>query len=88
MRIQSDAGQADALNRGFKYSDGSILGWVNSDDVLLPGALETVVEVFEANPNIEVVYGGAFFLKELTNGDIRIFNERLPGQGDFSKILA
>lgn len=64
VRIQSDGGQADALNRGFRYSDGSILGWVNSDDVLLPGALETVVEVFEGNPSVEVVYGDAFFINE------------------------
>jgi glycosyltransferase involved in cell wall biosynthesis len=64
VRIQSDAGQADALNRGFRYSDGSILGWVNSDDVLLPGALETVAEVFEGNPSVEVIYGDAFFINK------------------------
>lgn len=64
VRIQSDAGQADALNRGFRYSDGSILGWVNSDDVLLPGALEAVVEAFEGDPDAEVVYGDAFFINE------------------------
>jgi glycosyltransferase involved in cell wall biosynthesis len=64
VRIQSDAGQADALNRGFRYSDGSILGWVNSDDVLLPGALKAVVEIFEGNPGVDVVYGDAFFINE------------------------
>ena len=62
MRIQSDAGQADALNRGFRYSDGSILGWVNSDDVLLPGALEAVTQTFEENPDVDVVYGEAYFI--------------------------
>ncbi|MCG6889322.1 MAG: glycosyltransferase [Gammaproteobacteria bacterium] len=64
VRIQSDAGQADALNRGFRYSDGSILGWVNSDDVLLPGALNTAVEVFEGNPSVDVIYGDAFFINK------------------------
>ncbi len=64
MRIQSDAGQADALNRGFRYSDGSILGWINSDDVLLPGAVETVVEAFEDNPSVDVIYGDAFFINK------------------------
>jgi glycosyltransferase involved in cell wall biosynthesis len=64
VHVQSDTGQADALNRGFGFSDGNILGWVNSDDVLLPGALEAVVEVFESNPGVEVVYGDAFFISE------------------------
>ena len=64
VRIQPDAGQADALNRGFGYSDGSILGWVNSDDVLLPGALKAVVEVFEGNPSVDVIYGDAFFINK------------------------
>jgi glycosyltransferase involved in cell wall biosynthesis len=39
---QSDTGQADAINKGLSRSTGIIFNWINSDDVLTPGALRTV----------------------------------------------
>ena len=39
---EKDGGQAEAINRGFKLSSGDVLGWLNSDDYLEPGALKTV----------------------------------------------
>ena len=38
--IEPDRGQADALSKGFDIASGSILGWLNSDDMYTPGALE------------------------------------------------
>jgi glycosyltransferase involved in cell wall biosynthesis len=37
-----DGGQAAALNAAFKKSTGDIFCWLNSDDILLPGALKFV----------------------------------------------
>jgi len=37
-----DRGQSDAVNRGMKLARGTVLGWLNSDDVLRPGALARV----------------------------------------------
>lgn len=62
VNIEPDTGQADAINRGFEKSDGNILGWVNSDDVLLSGALEAVCHIFDENPNIDIIYGDAYFI--------------------------
>lgn len=52
-----DRGQSDALNHGFSQASGEILAWVNSDDLLLPGAVFAAVEAFELNPEAGVVYG-------------------------------
>ena len=41
---EPDRGQSDAINKGFARASGEILGWLNSDDRLEPGALRTVAE--------------------------------------------
>ena len=59
---EKDAGQADAIARGFEKTTGSILGWLNADDVLKPGAIRTVVDTFLAHPEVALVYGNADFI--------------------------
>src|SRR2546426_12347701 len=39
---EKDEGQSAAINAAFAKSTGEILGWVNSDDMYLPGTLEYV----------------------------------------------
>lgn len=56
---EPDAGQADALNKGFLRARGEFLGWLNSDDIYYPGAIASVLEVFHAHPEVDVVYGMA-----------------------------
>ena len=41
---EPDSGPAEALRKGFEMAVGDWLGWLNSDDILLPGALATVLE--------------------------------------------
>ncbi len=41
-----DDGQSDAIARGFERASGDVLCWLNSDDLLLPGALWHVAEMF------------------------------------------
>jgi glycosyltransferase involved in cell wall biosynthesis len=53
-----DLGQADAIYRGFERSTGEILGWLNSDDMLLPGSLQKVGEFFAARPEVDCVVAG------------------------------
>jgi FkbM family methyltransferase len=54
---EPDKGHADAIVKGFALTDGEIMGWVNSDDILLPGALDAVARFFEENPNIDWITG-------------------------------
>lgn len=39
---EKDRGQSHAINKGFDRTTGILLSWLNSDDVLLPGALQAV----------------------------------------------
>jgi len=59
---KEDGGQADAINRGMAQAKGSILGYLNSDDVLVPGALKTVAAYFDAHPECDMVYGRADYI--------------------------
>jgi len=57
-RSEADRGQVHAINKGFAASEGDILTWLNSDDYYAsPDVLAMVVEAFEANPGVDVVYG-------------------------------
>lgn len=55
---ESDKGQSDAVNKGLKIAIGEIIGWLNSDDTYLSGAISTVVDAFESNPDYAMIYGG------------------------------
>jgi glycosyltransferase involved in cell wall biosynthesis len=52
-----DSGQAEAINKGMRRATGDIIGWVNSDDALLPGAISRAVEELESDADIGMVYG-------------------------------
>lgn len=54
---EPDNGQADAINKGFRRSTGDILGWLNSDDLLLPDTLFHVAQRFMRQPSADVVTG-------------------------------
>jgi hypothetical protein len=60
-----DGGQAAAVNAGFaRLPHGEIMGWLNSDDMLLPGALHAVAEAFVRHPRVDVVYGHRLLIDE------------------------
>lgn len=53
---EPDKGQTDAIKKGLQYARGEIIHWVNSDDVLLPGALQHVSNIF-LDASVEVYLG-------------------------------
>jgi glycosyltransferase involved in cell wall biosynthesis len=61
---EPDRGQVDAINKGLRMADGDIVGWLNSDDVLLPGALTHAVEAFHSNPDAEWLHGRCRIIDE------------------------
>jgi len=61
---EKDAGQADALNRGFARATGTILGFLNSDDTLYPRVLHRVAQEIDPERNRYVVMGRSLFTGE------------------------
>lgn len=72
-----DEGQTDALIQGFKRASGDLMGWVNSDDVLLPGALRKVGRAFLSHPQGSII-GGDYVLIDQEGYIIRC--KRHPAQ--------
>jgi glycosyltransferase involved in cell wall biosynthesis len=54
---EKDAGLYYAFNKGIKLVNGKIFGFVNSDDILLPNAIETLVKYYNKYPKIDFIFG-------------------------------
>ena len=61
---EKDTGQAEAINKGLSRATGEIVAWLNSDDYYLPGAVSSAVKIFEANPDVALVYGDMLAVDE------------------------
>jgi len=72
---EPDHGQAQAINRGFAQCRGEIMGYLNSDDALLPGTLTYVASMFAKYPEVDLVYGHRVFIDR---SDLEIGRAILP----------
>jgi glycosyltransferase involved in cell wall biosynthesis len=53
---EPDQGQGQAINKGLRRTTGDLVAWLNSDDVLLPGAVAQAVSAAEKYPEAGMVY--------------------------------
>jgi glycosyltransferase involved in cell wall biosynthesis len=58
---EKDGGQSDAINKGLKIATGSIINWLNSDDIMTPGCLYSIAGYFNENVDADIVYGNILF---------------------------
>lgn len=66
-----DGGPADALNKGFSQATGELFGFLNSDDTLLPGAVQVVADFMAQNPSVDFVSGHCL----VTDADGRVLRK-------------
>src|SRR5262245_17442073 len=58
---EKDEGASDAIAKGFRRTTGTVLAYLNSDDLYLPGALHTIAEAM-ADPSVDVAYGNLYWI--------------------------
>jgi glycosyltransferase involved in cell wall biosynthesis len=83
-RGHPDSGQAAAINEGVARGSAPYVCWINSDDWLLPGALQRLVKALEKHPEAPMAYGRAWNFVERTGRMkpvfVRPFTERWMAQ--------
>ena len=77
LLIEKDKGQSDGLNKGFARASGDVVTWVNSDDLLEPGALFRVAQAFGAH-QVDMVVGGCRQIGLTRDKVIRNHHNKLP----------
>jgi glycosyltransferase involved in cell wall biosynthesis len=64
---EPDRGQADAINKGMLRATGSIIGWLNSDDAYMPGAVQQAVEILQSDDRLGMVYADGLMVDAQLN---------------------
>ena len=80
---ESDRGQSHAINKGLRQARGDILAYLNSDDVLLPGAIASVARHFQRRPDSDLIYGNAHWIDE----NDRVLGDYPTAPYDFERLL-
>ncbi|SMB89471.1 glycosyl transferase family 2 [Hymenobacter roseosalivarius DSM 11622] len=82
---EKDRGQSHAISKGLDQATGDIINWLNSDDLLAPGAFYALAEEFDLN-RYDVLCGYCdYFLEDLNHLDKR--NERMGVFGTVGDTL-
>lgn len=61
---EKDHGQAEAINKGFTRAHGEIIAWLNSDDLYLPGAIQSALHAFQQYPQCGLVFSDVHSIDE------------------------
>lgn len=74
--FEPDRGPADGLNKGFAHASGDVFGFLNSDDMLEPGALSDIARFFETHPEVDVVSGHSWIIDAEGRKKRRFYSDR------------
>jgi len=70
---EPDHGQSHAINKGFKRATGELAAWLNSDDLLTPGALQEAAEIYNEDPSLGFIHGISELIDENGNSQNKHF---------------
>jgi glycosyltransferase involved in cell wall biosynthesis len=71
---EKDSGQSEAINKGFKKATGDLFNWINSDDILFPGALHRIAQAHVKHPEADLIVGA----QARGDSEGRIFKVSVP----------
>lgn len=74
--IEKDKGMYDAINKGFLHAKGEVIGHLNCDEQYLEGTLQKVKQIFDENPDVDIVYGD--MLTVYPDGTFNSFKKSIP----------
>jgi glycosyltransferase involved in cell wall biosynthesis len=75
--------QSQAINAGFRATDGDVLAWLNADDTYAPGALAFALERFGHDDTLDGLYGDCDVVDA---GDRHLWRIE-PGAYSFRRLL-
>lgn len=86
--LEPDDGPSDGLNRGFSFARGHIGYYINSDDLMMPNAVNELRRLWGHHHNADILLGGAWRI----DGDgaplREMWSNRNTGLGDFLNARA
>lgn len=68
---ETDGGQSEAINKGFKMAKGEIVAWLNSDDMYEHNCISKVVKIFKRNKHLGLLYGDGYLCDKNDNSKMR-----------------
>ena len=66
---EPDDGMYSAVNKGLRMASGSIVAYLNADDVFLPWSVAAAVDFLESRPDVDLVYGDAVNIDDRTGAE-------------------
>lgn len=82
---EPDAGQAEAINKGFSHTHGQIVAWLNSDDLYYrPDTVRRAVQSLLSHPNVGMVYADGV----MVDADLHVLDWHTYPQYNVVNLLA
>ena len=71
------SGIYEALNKGLEMARGEVLGWLNSDDYYAPDLFGDIAELFNSNPQLDMIQGGSVLFSDDEDGKPKIIRSTI-----------